>query len=114
MRNRKRLRPVTLIELMIVIVLIGLIGGVVAYNLRGSLDVGKKFKTKMGTERIRDILLLEYAQGKSKTEIEQRWQEIIKESGLVNNPQELLVDGFGNEYKVKFEGDDLIVSVSKT
>ncbi len=39
-------RCVTLIEMMIVMFLISLITGVIAYYYRGSLDEGKAFKTK--------------------------------------------------------------------
>ena len=43
---------VTLIEMMIVMFLIMLITGVIAYNYRGSLDEGKAFKTRAGIEKV--------------------------------------------------------------
>ncbi len=60
--KRKR-HPITLLEIMIVILLIGLIGGVVSYNLKGTLDRGKKFRSEEGISRLQNILNLEIAQG---------------------------------------------------
>ena len=38
-------RALTLLEIMIVIVLIGIIGSVIGVNMKGSLDAGKAFKS---------------------------------------------------------------------
>ena len=46
MKKKKKQYALTLIEIMIVIVLIGLIGSVIGANMKGSLDEGKAFKTK--------------------------------------------------------------------
>ena len=43
---------------MIVMFLIALITGVIAYNYRGSLDEGKAFKTKAAIEKLETILNL--------------------------------------------------------
>ncbi len=56
MKQYKR-RYITLIEIMIVMFLIALITGVLAYNYRGSLDEGKAFKTKTGLAMLRDQFL---------------------------------------------------------
>ncbi len=56
-------QAITLIEIMIVILLIGLIGGTLAYNMRGSLDKGKEFKTEQNKSKLYDVLMLEYAKG---------------------------------------------------
>ncbi len=53
----------TLLEIMIVIVLIGLIGSVIGFNMKGSLDEGRAFKTRQAQEQIQDILMLEVARG---------------------------------------------------
>ena len=50
-------RSVTLLEMMIVITLIGLIASVIGYNMKGSLDRGKAFKTEESQKQIKDILL---------------------------------------------------------
>ena len=46
----RKKRAITLLEIMIVILLIGLIGGVVSYNLKGTLDKGKAFAAVLGHE----------------------------------------------------------------
>ncbi len=51
---------------MIVILLIGLIGGVVSYNLKGTLDKGKAFASKEGAKKLEDILNLELQQSSRK------------------------------------------------
>ena len=56
MRLKRKRHPVTLLEIMIVILLIGVIGGVLSYNLKGTLDRGKTFRTTEGVKRLTDIL----------------------------------------------------------
>jgi len=63
MRAKRKRYPITLLEVMIVILLIGLIGGVLSYNLKGTLDRGKKFRTEEGMKRLKEILELEIQQG---------------------------------------------------
>ena len=46
---------------MIVMFLIALITGVIAYNYRGTLEEGKAFKTKAAMEKLETILSLEIA-----------------------------------------------------
>ena len=59
---RRKKRTLTLMEIMIVIVLIGLIGSVIGINMKGSLDKGRAFKTKEAIRQIDDIFSLEIAQ----------------------------------------------------
>ena len=63
MRAKRKRYPITLLEVMIVILLIGLIGGVLSYNLKGTLDRGKKFRTEEGMKRLKEILELEIERG---------------------------------------------------
>ncbi len=49
-------RTFTLLEIMIVIFLIGLIGGIVSYSMKGSLEEGKAFKTEQAIMRVVDLL----------------------------------------------------------
>lgn len=93
-------RFVTLIEMMIVMFLIALITGVVAYNYRGSLDEGKAFKTKAAIERLETILNLEAAQHPSFLQNTSLWPEIVKRSPLVQSPDALLKDGWGEDFEV--------------
>jgi type II secretory pathway pseudopilin PulG len=116
LNKKKKKQPITLIEIMIVILLIGLIGGVLAYNLKGSLDEGKVFKTEQGAQQVRNILLLEVAKGRiSMADIPANWKAIIKASPLVGKPDDLIKDGWGDEFSVKLNnaGDDIIVESTK-
>lgn len=101
---RKKKQPITLIEIMIVMFLIALITGVIAYNYRGSLEEGKAFKTKAGIERLQTILNLRVAEDPALLDdIDHNWQKIVRFSPLVHNPESLIKDGWGEEYKVSVE-----------
>lgn len=41
MKKQKRKQSITLIEMMVVITLIGIVGGALAFNMRGSIQKGK-------------------------------------------------------------------------
>jgi general secretion pathway protein G len=97
MKKRKK-RPLTLLEVMIVIFLIGLIGSVVGYNMKGSLDKGRVFKTEKAAEQIHDILMLEVAQGTSIDDVMQDPATYLAQSGMVKDPQEMLKDGWGEAF----------------
>lgn len=98
--KKKKKGAITLIELMVVILIIGLISGVLAYNFKGSMDQGKIFKSNHGSEQIQNILMLEVMKGKNPEEVAKNWQEIILVSPLASKPKELIKDGFGEAYKV--------------
>lgn len=113
MKKRKK-RSVTLIEIMIVILLIGLIGGALAFNMRGSMDKGKIFKTEQNINRVYDILMMEYSKGESSLEtIVQNREAILRSSFLVKNGEKFLKDGWGNLLNVKVENDDLVITSIK-
>lgn len=105
----KKKRPITLIELLIVILLIGIIGGALAFNMKGSLNKGKVFKTEEGIRTIKDILQLEVAQGADIKTVANEWKTRVKDSPLAGRPDELIKDGWGYEYKVSSKGDDINV-----
>lgn len=107
-------RFVTLIEMMIVMFLIALIIGVVGYNYRGTLEEGKAFKTKAGIEKVKTILNLAVAEAPEKqSDIESRWQEIIKTSPLVSDSNALIRDGWGETYQVTVENGEIQVRSRK-
>ncbi len=60
---RKTRRAMTLLEIMIVIFIIGIISSVIGYNMKGSLEKAKAFKTTEGIKKITEIFELELAQG---------------------------------------------------
>lgn len=106
---KKKKRSITLIELLIVILLIGMIGGALAFNMKGSLDKGKKFKSEEGIRTIQDILLLEVAQGVPMTEVVEKWETKVRESPLAGRPDDLIKDGWGDPYLVSIKDDTIEV-----
>lgn len=109
--KKKKKKAITLIEIMIVILLIGLIGGTLAYNMRGSLDKGKEFKTDQNKIKLYDILMLEYAKGDtSLKEIADHWEDVAKKSPLVKGDQ-VIKDGWSRPFKVNItnDGEDLLI-----
>jgi prepilin-type N-terminal cleavage/methylation domain-containing protein len=116
MKMYRKKRALTLLEIMIVIVLIGLIGSVIGFNMKGSLDEGRAFKTKQAQEQIKDILMLEVARGTPIEEVVEKRQKYLANSGLVKDPKGFLNDGWGKEFDVKVNGktnSDIIVYSEK-
>lgn len=112
-KMRIKRRFVTLIEMMIVMFLIALITGVVAYNYRGTLEEGKVFKTKTGIEKLETILNLEIAKNPELARgIKSNWQAIVMNSPLVHDPQSLIVDGWGQPYDVDVDDNGAVKVVS--
>jgi general secretion pathway protein G len=99
-------RFITLVEMMIVMFLIAMITGVIAYNYTGSLEEGKAFKTKAGMDKIRTVLDLHLATHPDERDnLEARWQDIVGSSQLVKNAGELVKDGWGGDYAVTKDGN---------
>ena len=112
--RKKKKQAITLLEIMIVILLIGIIGGVVGYNVKSSLDKGKAFKTEYAINQIQEILLLEYSQGIfSGKDIAQHHQKHLKNSGFCKDLNALLKDGWGGLYTVDFDDDAFIAHSAK-
>ncbi len=109
-----RRRYLTLMEIMVVILLIMMIMGVIAYNYSGSLDEGKVFKTKAAIEKVDNILNIEIAKDPSRlNDIESEWMNLIKRSKIVKNPDDLIYDGWGNKLEVEVEDDKIHVHSKK-
>lgn len=112
----KKKYAMTLLEVMIVIFIIGIIGSVVGYNMRGSLDKGKAFKTKQGCQKIYDIVELEVGMSQEKLLKDnnpETVKNILENSGLVKNPEDLITDGWGEKYTFRLEGGALRFSSAK-
>ena len=115
----KKKRAVTLLEMMVVIFLIGIITTVIGFNMRGSLEEGKAFKSKQGAERLADILNLQIAKStewSAKNLIENKGEveRCLKNSKLVKNVEEFLKDGWGEGYKITVEeNEENVVVVSE-
>jgi len=120
----KKKRAITLLEIMIVILLIGLIGGVVSYNLKGTLDKGKAFASKEGAKKLEDILNLEIQQGtrralqvaRDHSDNRDEVQACIANSGLVSSQQikKFIKDGWSEFYAIrKVKGQEQVVVTSR-
>lgn len=99
----------TLLEIMIVICLIGLIGGVISYNMKGSLEEGKAFRTEQAQEQLHDVLMLEVAKGNDLAAVVADPVSFLKHSGLVKNPKKLVVDGWGQPFDIRANGDEIVI-----
>jgi type II secretory pathway pseudopilin PulG len=115
MNKQRKKRSLTLLEIMIVIFLIGLIGSVIGYNVKGSLDEGRAFRSEQGACQIRDILLLEVAKGYPLDQVLQDKEKFLHSSGLVKDVKKLLKDGWGDSYEIVSNryGTDVIVRSTK-
>jgi general secretion pathway protein G len=110
MKKNKKKRPLTLLEIMIVIFLIGIIGSVVGYNMKGSLDKGRAFKTERAMDQIHDILMLEVAQGGcTLKEAIENPLACLKRSGIAKDPEKLVTDGWGQAFELKERFGDISV-----
>lgn len=104
----------TLIEMMIVMFIIALITGGLAYRYVGSLDESRAFKTKVAIDRVSGILNLKAADDPSFIErARSEWQEVIGTSPLVANPKDLIKDGWGQTFQVDVIDNDTIVVNSR-
>ena len=108
-------RFITLVEMMIVMFLIAMITGVIAYNYTGSLEEGKAFKTKAGIEKIRTILDLHLATHPDDLDsIDSMWRTVLANSQLVKNARELEKDGWGKDFEVtKGQDNEIEIKSSK-
>lgn len=112
--KKLRKNPITLLEIMIVIFIIGIIGGVIGYNMKGSLDEGRAFKCQQGSRQVYDILTLKMADGTPRDIILENPQAVLDENGFVNNPKKLLKDGWGQDFEFrKLDNEEFIVYSDK-
>lgn len=113
MKHQKKKRAVTLIEIMIVILLIGLIGGALAFNMRGSVDKGKIFKSEQNAARVYDALMMASASGDFNLDDcnnPAKVKEVLEKSALVKDANKVILDGWGRLLIITKEGDDLNVT----
>lgn len=94
----KKKRALTLLEIMIVIFLITLITGVIGYNMKGSLDKGKAFKTEQALSQLHDMLLLGLSEGRKMDDILANPKSVLEELGIARDPAGLLKDGWNENF----------------
>lgn len=98
--KRRIKRTLTLLEIMIVIFLITLITGVIGYNMKGSLDKGKAFRTAQAQQQLHDMLLLALSDGVPMARILEEPGVVLKNLGLAKDPDKLLKDGWGEPFVI--------------
>lgn len=107
-------RHVTLVEIMIVMTLIALIIGALAFNIGGTLEKGNAFKTKTGMEKLETILSLAVAENPAiLDDLPSDWKSIASKSPLVKDPTAATKDGWGQEYDVQVEDGKIIIRSEK-
>jgi hypothetical protein len=99
-------RPLTLLEIMIVIFLITLITGVIGYNMRGTLDRGRAFRTERAKDQLYDLLMICLADHPGEADqIIKEPVRYLKTMGVAKKPEDLIKDGWGNPFVITLKGD---------
>jgi len=108
----RKKRYMSLLEIMIVILLIGIITSVVGFNVKGSLEKGKVFKTEQAQNQIRDLLLLEVSEGAAIDEVVRVPETYLKKSGIIKNENTFMKDGWNERFIVEAtkNGSDIKVT----
>jgi len=117
MKIKKR-NPITLLEIMIAIFIIGIITSVISFNMKGSLEKGKAFKTEQGSKQVYEIITYAFSQDREILDQIHRGEpfdleECLQNSGFVKYPKKLMRDGWGEVYEIIPKEDDDIFVVSK-
>lgn len=114
--NYTKRHALTLIEIMLVIVLIGVVGGALAFNLRGALDRGKAFKTEETHKKIEAILSIAAVED-DPTVVLSEWDTVVSISPIVKVKKigGNIVDAWGNPFDVTIDPDNgsFLVSSAK-
>jgi len=103
-------KAITLLEIMIVIFIIGIIGSVIGYNMKGSMDEGRSYRSEHGSKQVHDLLMLKIAESDSIEEVLSDAVNVLKDSGFVSNPKKLLKDGWNKEFEIRrLNEEDFVV-----
>ena len=111
---RRKKRSITLLEIMIVIVIIGLIGGVLGYQMKGSLDEGKAFKSREGAAKLESLLNLQMtsqdwvlnrliSNSEGKYVDEKYLKDCLGSSGMIKDVDQFLKGGWGEPYLITLD-----------
>lgn len=103
-------RALTLIEIMIVIFLITLITGAIGYNMKGSMNKGRKFRTQQAKDQLHDLLLICVDEGYEIDKVANNPTYYLRESGLAKDPARLIEDGWGKAFKIVVKGKDFEIT----
>jgi prepilin-type N-terminal cleavage/methylation domain-containing protein len=104
--KKKGKKGLTLIEIMIVILILGLISGLFMYNMKGSLEEGKAFKTEQASQQIQEIFSMQIAMGVDPELVQKEPELVLKNAKMFKDPKSMLKDGWGVSYKIEVSEDD--------
>ncbi|PIS03295.1 MAG: hypothetical protein COT85_01035 [Chlamydiae bacterium CG10_big_fil_rev_8_21_14_0_10_42_34] len=91
-------RALTLLEIMIVIFLITLITGAIGYNMRGTLDKGRAFRTEQAQDQLYDLLMICLADGENIDDLAKSPEKCLRKQGLAKDPEKLVLDGWNQKF----------------
>tara|TARA_A100000164_G_scaffold346962_1_gene348004 strand:+ start:93 stop:521 length:429 start_codon:yes stop_codon:yes gene_type:complete len=112
--KKPKKKTMTLLEVMIVIFIIGIIGSVIGYNMRGSLDEGKAFKTKEAISKLYEISQLVWDDKNQVSDDPGRIKTMLFDSRLVRRPNALMQDGWQQPFEFYIdEGSSELRIISK-
>ncbi len=100
---RRQKRAFTLLEIMIVIFLITLITGAVGYNMKGSLDKGRSFRTELAMEQLHDLLLICLEEGTNPEMLAKEPRGFLKQHNLAKNCDKIVQDGWGVDFLIQYD-----------
>jgi hypothetical protein len=95
-------RALTLLEIMIVIFLITLITGAIGYNMKGTLDRGRAFRTEQAKTQLHDLLLICLEEGVKGDDIVKDPAASLKQFNLAKNSEKLVQDGWGTDFVIQY------------
>jgi general secretion pathway protein G len=99
---KRKKRALTLLEIMIVIFLITLITGAIGYNMKGTLDRGRAFRTEQAKAQLQDLLLICMEEGVSPDELTKDPTPSLKKYNLAKNSEKLVQDGWGSRFIINY------------
>lgn len=102
---KRKKHSFTLLEVMIVICIIGLVSSVIAFNLKGSLEEGKAFKTQTAAEKIYEILTLQIAKGYDVQTVIDDPKSVLEDANLAKNVDKMLKDGWNTKFEILIKED---------
>ncbi|MBM3195525.1 MAG: type II secretion system protein [Chlamydiae bacterium] len=104
--KKKAKKALTLIEIMIVMLILGLISGLFMFNMKGSLEEGKAFKTEQASQQIQEIFSMQIAMGVDPETIQKEPELVLKNAKMFKDPKSMLKDGWGVPYQIEVSEDD--------
>lgn len=105
----KRKSYITLLEIVMVVIMIGMITSVIGINMRKSLERGKAFKSEQGSREVYDHLMIQLIEGTTIDNILQNPKEVLSHNDFGKNPDTLMVDGWNELYEIISWEDEFIV-----